>query len=364
MTKFTKEQLQQIVETDHVQCGDASAMARQLLAGLEQEPVYQACKEAGVWVDIEPDDVASLKANGEQVRTLYAAPQLPQPTLTVWYGSMPESNGAHNWTAILHRKGDHPWEGITIDRSEYPDRVRYEADRMRFLIGEVSEEPDCLAYDADEHSGYIVPVPALSDVRRQKAVDWLDEVINANPGMKEPVTCRSAMLQGAEPVSQPYTLPSREHFESLCCQFWNWRELDSINEGEEEPRLRWDGNDYTHRVTKALWRMYQAASQPHNEQQNIAENIPTLRDAVTAIRNSGIAIDAGKIQAERDALNEPDVPDGYVLVPVDMTPEQMRAVQLNSELGSYAAANLSGAYSLFREFWGVAVKSAPNQEAK
>lgn len=30
-----------------------------------------------------------------------------------------------------------------------------------------------------------------------------------------------------------------------------------------------------------------------------------LRDAVTAIRNSGIAIDAGNIQAERDALNEP-----------------------------------------------------------
>lgn len=109
---------------------------------------------------------------------------------------------------------------------------------------------------------------------------------------------QAAML-GAEPVSQPYTLPSREHFESLCCKFWNWRELDSINEGEEEPRLWWDGNDYTHRVTKALWRMYQAASQPHNEQQNIAENIPTLREAVTAIRNSGIAIDSEKIQMER-----------------------------------------------------------------
>lgn len=56
--------------------------------------------------------------------------------------------------------------------------------------------------------------------------------------------------------------------------------------------------------------------------------------------------------------------DGWVAVPVEMTPEQMRAVQLNSELGAYATANLSGAYSLFREFWDVAVKSAPNQEAK
>lgn len=89
----------------------------------------------------------------------------------------------------------------------------------------------------------------------------------------------------------------------------------------------------------------------------------TLREGVAAIRNSGIAIDAEKIQAERDALNEPDVPDGYALVPVDMTPEQMRAVQLNSELGAYAAANLTGAYSLFREFWGVACSAAGNYPA-
>ena len=65
-----------------------------------------------------------------------------------------------------------------------------------------------------------------------------------------------------------------------------------------------------------------------------------------------------------EQLNSPVIPDGWVMVPVDMTPEQMRAVQLNSELGAYASANLSGAYSLFREFWDVAVKSAPNQEEK
>ncbi|HHT4570476.1 hypothetical protein [Enterobacter hormaechei] len=80
-----------------------------------------------------------------------------KPELTVWYGSMPETNGKTNWTAMLHRKGHHPWEGITIDRSEYPDRVRYEADRMRHLIGELADEPDILAYDAEAHSGYVYP---------------------------------------------------------------------------------------------------------------------------------------------------------------------------------------------------------------
>ncbi|EAR8162883.1 DUF551 domain-containing protein [Salmonella enterica] len=80
-----------------------------------------------------------------------------KPELTVWYGSMPETNGKTNWTAMLHRKGQHPWEGITIDRSEYHDRVRYEADRMRHLIGELPDEPDILSYDADSHSGYVKP---------------------------------------------------------------------------------------------------------------------------------------------------------------------------------------------------------------
>lgn len=37
-----------------------------------------------------------------------------------------------------------------------------------------------------------------------------------------------------------------------------------------------------------------------------------LRDAVEVIRNSGIAIDAEKILAERDALNSPAIPDGWV----------------------------------------------------
>lgn len=47
----------------------------------------------------------------------------------------------------------------------------------------------------------------------------------------------------------------------------------------------------------------------------------------------------------------------------EMTPEMMRAVQLNSELGSYAAENMSGAYALFAEFWRVASNAAPQSGA-
>ncbi|WP_196615254.1 Lar family restriction alleviation protein [Citrobacter freundii] len=62
--------------------------------------------------------------------------------------------------------------------------------------------------------------------------------------------------------------------------------------------------------------------------------------------------------------NPPATPDGYVLVPKEMTPEMMRAVQIKSELGGYAASELSGAYDMFSEFWDVAVSAAPKQGVK
>lgn len=81
--------------------------------------------------------------------------------LTVWEGPMPESNGKSNFTAVLMRKDENLLEGIaggiTIARSEYPDRVRYEADCVRYLIGEITEEPCFTDYDADKHSGYVYP---------------------------------------------------------------------------------------------------------------------------------------------------------------------------------------------------------------
>lgn len=92
-----------------------------------------------------------------------------QPKLTVWYGPMPESNGKTNWTALLHRadsKGfDMHTDGITISRSEYPERVLYEADYVRWLIGELPTKPDILAYDADKHSGYVKPTQLESVIK-------------------------------------------------------------------------------------------------------------------------------------------------------------------------------------------------------
>lgn len=94
--------------------------------------------------------------------------------------------------------------------------------------------------------------------------------------------------------------------------------------GRQEPRIGYGAGWNGYRAA-----MLQGAEQPQNAPQNIPENIPTLRDGLAAIRSLG-EIDAGKIQAERDALNSPVIPDGWVLVPVEPT-EDMIVNGLESE---------------------------------
>lgn len=77
-----------------------------------------------------------------------------QPRLTVRLRSFPESNGKRNWTALLVRVD--AWGGligncggITIDRGECWNRVAYEAERAKLLIGERDTEPDIMDYGDD-----------------------------------------------------------------------------------------------------------------------------------------------------------------------------------------------------------------------
>lgn len=67
---------------------------------------------------------------------------------------------------------------------------------------------------------------------------------------------------------------------------------------------------------------------------------------------------AEKRIAELESLTAQQLTPPSPVVTDEMTPEMMRAVQLNSELGAYAASNLSGAYDLFSKFWKVACRAA------
>lgn len=124
-------------------------------------------------------DAAKAAAQADyEARILAALDVQPYPReLTVWYGKMPESNGRENWTATLRPKYavtgvdlNGLMDGFCFARSEFPDRVRYEADRMRWIIGELTEKPHILAYDADLHSGY-VPPPDPRDAQIERLVE-------------------------------------------------------------------------------------------------------------------------------------------------------------------------------------------------
>jgi hypothetical protein len=55
------------------------------------------------------------------------------------------------------RKGEGLFDGenFSFARSEYPDRVRYEADCVRYIIGELAEKPFILDYDSELRSDYV-----------------------------------------------------------------------------------------------------------------------------------------------------------------------------------------------------------------
>ncbi|EGT4326513.1 DUF551 domain-containing protein [Cronobacter sakazakii] len=83
--EFTKEQLQQIIETDHVQCGEASSLARIALASLEAEPVAWAHrlinKRNGVVHPWVYGSAEACPSEGDifniEVMPLYTAPPAP-----------------------------------------------------------------------------------------------------------------------------------------------------------------------------------------------------------------------------------------------------------------------------------------------
>ncbi|EHN8900137.1 hypothetical protein F6T96_002322 [Enterobacter hormaechei] len=108
--------------------------------------------------------------------------------------------------------------------------------------------------------------------------------------------------------------------------------LDDCGDSERGLLLALDKAGIEVRSDACRAAMLQGVEQ-QNRQQNIPENIPTLRDGLAAIRKSGIEIDAEKILAERDDLDSPVVPDGWVLVPEEPTHEMLEAG--DEQFGTY-----------------------------
>ncbi|WP_446908750.1 DUF551 domain-containing protein [Klebsiella pneumoniae] len=81
MSEFSRETLINIIETDHVQCGEASALARMVLAAMDSEPVAYTEKHeisnmhaTGLYLRAWPADRARNAVEGYTI-PLYTTPQ-------------------------------------------------------------------------------------------------------------------------------------------------------------------------------------------------------------------------------------------------------------------------------------------------
>ncbi|SAY02543.1 Eaa1 [Klebsiella quasipneumoniae] len=85
MSEFSRETLLNIIETDHVQCGDASALARMALAAMDSEPVAEVYQpqNSGICAPLGPS--IRMLCPLEPGEKLYRHAQQPVvPRVTCW----------------------------------------------------------------------------------------------------------------------------------------------------------------------------------------------------------------------------------------------------------------------------------------
>ncbi|MFW7621480.1 hypothetical protein [Klebsiella quasipneumoniae] len=80
MSEFSRETLLNIIETDHVQCGEASALARMALAAMESEPVAYIDKQWTLVYCVPPMSIG-LKIGDKLYRHPQPAPVVPDDVL-------------------------------------------------------------------------------------------------------------------------------------------------------------------------------------------------------------------------------------------------------------------------------------------
>ncbi|WP_447863453.1 DUF551 domain-containing protein [Enterobacter ludwigii] len=172
--EFTKEQLQQIIETDHVQCGEASALARIALASLEAEPVAWAHrlinKRNGVVHPWVYGSAEACPSEGDifniEVMPLYTAPPAP---------IVPDEAISRAVDEVMATYAGSADECRNLVRKHIED-----ACRAAMLQG---AEPVTTAYK----------LPDDFDFDRFNDVVWL-ETVASNPHMHSPTTSTIAMV--------------------------------------------------------------------------------------------------------------------------------------------------------------------------
>ncbi|MEL5641390.1 hypothetical protein [Serratia bockelmannii] len=204
---LTTDELRQIVETDHVQCGDAAAMARELLANREAQPVALVDRRPAASGSICWQKCGKDLPHGTELFTAPPAPANANPV--AW--EMRYWNSGHNmW---------HDWERITAEQHAEMS-VQHAADndyefRVLYDVSPAPAVPDDYQHLKNVRELYHKQEERLFSLAQRikgasfdkyshvpsQAIDVLEREIFGDDGD----ACRAAML--AQPVSSGYTLP-------------------------------------------------------------------------------------------------------------------------------------------------------------
>lgn len=162
--EFAKEQLQQIIETDHVQCGEASALARIALASLEAEVAgfivrHKGTGNFGSWLHSKAD---WFKSDEYEVLRAYTAPPAPV--------SVPDEDLLHMAASaiddLLSNK-DRSGAGVWAD---IPAKLR----RAAMLQAEPVSNSDELPLDyLQGHKDGLEWAAQLAEANHPQTGDWL-----------------------------------------------------------------------------------------------------------------------------------------------------------------------------------------------
>ena len=143
MSEFSRETLLNIIETDHVQCGEASALARMALAAMDSEPVAEVYQTPNVGI---------CAALGPSIRMLCAL----EPGTKLYLHAQPAPVVPENCVTAEHRRVIEMLLNVCGAAFELAD--------------------DSCQQDVDGEECHVVPSDAF-----QKLSDALDEIENTLP---------------------------------------------------------------------------------------------------------------------------------------------------------------------------------------
>ena len=222
--EFTKEQLQQIIETDHVQCGEASSLARTALASLEAEAVGEVVLGEYDDCGCHPDArVACIAADGQadwenfkDGTRLYTAPPAPVAV-----------------PAAMEMDDD-------FDSAfEHGKAVGWNACRAAMLQGKAEpvRQPDELPMDyLQGHKDGLEWAARLAEANHPQTGDWLYD---------DPLELAKAIRKGPDMPTAPVQgwIPCSERMPEEVGRYWCYvEEQNSLGKSHYQWNCSWNGD--------------------------------------------------------------------------------------------------------------------------